>query len=55
MKTLIDLLNEHFRVHVSLDVDNKLIVNDVDSYGNNWKKDPKFKIPSSRVLENLYA
>ena len=37
------------------DVDNKLIVNDVDSYGNSWKKDPKFKIPSSRVLENLYA
>lgn len=54
MKTLINLLNEHFRVHVSLDVDNKLIVNDVDSYGNSWKKDPKFKISSSRFLENLH-
>lgn len=36
----------------AFDVDNKLIVNDVDSYGNSWKKDP-FKILSSRVLKNL--
>lgn len=31
MITLINLLNEHFRDYVSLDVDNELIVN--DSYG----------------------
>lgn len=36
----------------AFDVDNKLIVNDVDSYGNSWKKD-SFKILSSRVLKNL--